>query len=669
MIKKVESFGIGADWLTEIRRDVVAVWLSTRDRKLSEVIRENYRLSAETEADPGDYDLISNPYWEKVIDFAGSNRCNRITILKSTQVGGTVTSQGVMLALAVIDPAPAMVVFPTQDEAIIQRNRLYGNAMASRHKFSRLVPPHRLWNTRSIELGATNINIAFAGSPQRLRGKPCKRVFLNECDVYEYDGDAGNPHKAATERTKQFFDHTIIEESTPIGEDSYIFASWEKSQKNRWHVKCPCCNAWQELRFFTNQEGLGGISGYTDKDGNLLEPNEAEKRAYYRCIKGCEIGQQYKNSMVAGGKWVAEGQEISEDGTVSGEPYRDDRHIGFHIWTIMQSKQSIGGIAAAFVNHKNDNRVLDFFQNWLGLRFRVRKSLPAWDIVGKKFKSEFQLGQVPSDCWFLTSGCDVQDELVYWIVVGWAPGRTPHVVDFGEIYKLQGSDLFSSMISEDEQDILLSSDLAKLSPTVLETQWPVIGVSPFGKDRMAVRLVNCDTNHRTREVHDLWAKLKSDRFRCVRGDDSVKPKEKYRMSVVERNTRTGEVYREGGLRLWHIYRTLYQDAITQRLQLDSPSQPSAFRFPSDIVTRGKKLLRQFSNVRKNRKGYYEIINGAIGKDYRDCFGYAEAAADMVVGQMGWDAKDWELWRESYLGRNREATKKASSHDHQSILER
>lgn len=647
----VEDFAQSTDF---IWRSILRLTYANDNRRLSELIASQYRLSSATESDPGDYDLDSNPYWRDVIDAAADKQVRRISILKSTQVGGTITVQGILFGLSVIDPAPAMAIYPTQGEAAKQRDRLFGNALESRKQFADLVPPERLWNMRSMSLGSSEVYLAWSESPQRLRGKPCKRVAKHECDIYEYDGDAGNPHKAADERTKQFWEYLILEESTPVGDDSYIYGQWMKCQQRRWYCPCPHCGEYQELRFFPPksgpQSGRGGVAGIHDAQGNLLEPEAAERSAYYVCVKGCKIEQHYKNLMIARGVWVAHGQEIAKDGTVIGRPHRDSKHVGFHIWTIMQSKISLGRLARAYVEHVNDSDLRSFFQNWLGLRFQAAKAMPSHRTIATKYSKEYPKGQVPSDVWFLTSGTDVQLDQLYWLVVGWAPMRTPFLVDWGEIYR-DRAEVYGDSISTGEDDaddnVIMASDLSKLSSVVLERTWPVqSGVNPFGRSEVSVRLLCCDTNHRTDEVHQLARSLKTLRFRCVRGDDAVKPRERFRMSIVDRNSRTGKIY-EGGLELWSIYKNYYQDAITERLSAAS-DQSMAFRFPSDINQRGKKLLRQICNVRKDKRGYYETISGSLGKDYRDCLGYAEAAADMVVGQIGWSEQAWLEWRRKFL---------------------
>lgn len=637
--------------LGKLREECAKVWDVTSDMTIAEALEQYYKLSPETEADPGSYDIVNNPYWRKVLNCCDDPEVRRVAVLKSTQVGGTILTQGILLACAVVDPAPAMYVTPTMDEFRIQRNRMFGNALVSERPFRSLVPPKSRWSMTANQLGAMKINCAWAGSPQRLRGKPCKRIIKNECDVFDYNGDAGNPHKAADERTKQFPDSLIFDESTPVGDESYIYGEWEKSNQERWHVRCPHCSKVQEMRFFCAKAGkyakCGGVSGYRNSEGDLLEPEEAKKKAFYVCLNGCRIEQNHKNSMIRGGVWIPRGQKarwVDGKWVLEGKPVRDREHSGFHVWTMMQSKISIGTLAAAFVEHFNEGKMRDFFQNWLGLRYRVGTRIPSWEVVGSKFARQYKTNTVPDVCWFMTGAVDVQEELVYWLVLGWAPNRTPYLISWGELFKdeVEGD-------AEIGDGIILASDLKKVPDVLLNRRWPVANgsITPNGKSSLPVLLGGIDSNYRTHEVHDLVRSWNNeDRFRCIRGDDKV-GSQLFKRSVIEKNSRTGEAY-EGGLVQWQIYRTHYQDKWTERLQA-APNQAGALHLPEDIMPAGKKLLRQMVNVKKNQKGYYEIKDGQIGKDYRDLVGYCEALADMAVGKDGWSESKW---RRKLIEKNR-----------------
>jgi hypothetical protein len=206
------------------------------------------------------------------------------------------------------------------------------------------------------------------------------------------------------------------------------------------------------------------------------------------------------------------------------------------------------------------------------------------------------------------------------------------LIGFGEVFQstAQGED--------DEEGIILASDLRTIPELILTPRWPVNGMNPRGKKMLPVRKCGIDSNYRTMEVHDLVRFVANEeRFCCIRGDDSVGP-QNIRRSVISANSRSGLEYEEG-LVQYQLKRTYYQDQFAARL-LAAPNQEGALHLPSDILPSGKKLLRQCANVKKNDKGYYEMVDRSLGKDYRDLFGYNEGMADLVVGDLGWTEKAW-----------------------------
>ena len=636
------------------------IWRADHTRRISDVVAANYCLSPETESDPGPVDLEIARFWREPLDFCNDPRVRKITVMGSTQVAKTVFCQGAILALAEVDPAPSMFVAPTNDEIRVQRDRIYGNALASEDPFAARVPPKRLWNLQKLDFAGQLVYLAFSGSAQRLRGKPCKRVFMSEIDVYDFSNAAGDPIKAAGERVKQFTDSLIFQESSPTGEDSVIFNEYQKSDQRKLHVQCPKCGRWQEFRFFPYAHGelagRGGVVGYRDQAGNLIEPDEARKRVHYVCESGCEIDQSYKNAMISGGRWVPIGSSVLDaDGDWPIVGKKGVRHVGFHIWTAFNPKISLGDIAATFIEFVNDGALREFFENWLGLRFKSGKRIATWEDVARRYKSDYSICEVPAAVWFLTCGIDVQGDRIVFLIVGWGPGRTPYLIQWGQLYQTVGKVEADADESDQlEPGVLISSDLSQIPGIVLDRSFPVAGgVNPLGLDRLVVRVAGVDSNFRTHDVHD-WVKSVDqygDRVRAVRGDHTVDPREKYRRNIVDRNTRTGEIYK-GGLEQWGIFVDGYESKVSDRLGAQAGTV-GAIRLPVNVLPDGQDMLKQLVNkqrvVERDPRGktrtVYKVVSSKIGVDYRDCLIYAEAMADMVVADIGWSESDWIEWRD------------------------
>jgi len=646
--------------LSRFRRVGAAAWRPKETLPSSDWCERHFHLSRDWEASGGLYDLTRRPYWRDVLNLFDDPEVFRITVQKATQVGGTLTLIGAILAAAKTSPAPAMVCLPNRDAAIEFRDRVYAN-MRESPELRRYVPPEGRWNTRHIDLGTYRVYLAWSGSRQRLRGRACARVYLTEKDVYQTGStDGGDPNKAAGERVKSFWRWKIYGESSPEGDPSTIGDDYAASDQRRWYVECPHCGKWQELRFFPykagKRAGRGGVGGLKDEAGNWRDPEDARNQAHYICVAGCQIDNADKQDMVEGGQWVPKGQWVDRNGRLAGKPDRPPRHAGVHLWSIHSEKISFGDLAAAYLEHRRDGKIAEFWNNWLGLAYTPRAKMPHWKKLGSRLAGTHLRGQVPSDVWFLTAGLDVQEDRVYWVIRGWGDQVTSWLIDWGQLIR------YGDEVEEDDDGtIRLKSDLLQIPETVLDRRFPIVGgkENPLGRTSLRVRLAGIDANYRTMDVHE-WLRSLDDttrkRIRAIRGDHKVDPREKYRMNEIERNTRTGEIYK-GKLELWGIFVNVFKQDLADRF-LAPANEPGAFLVTSDARVAGTDYLRQLVNepktIETDRHGRRKVVwkerSHQIGHDFWDCEVYARALAEMIVGDRTWDASRWPRPQRNQEGR-------------------
>ncbi len=638
------------DRITAAWRDA---WAPRPRIPLAEWCQQNIRLDTDYEATAGVYDLAARPFWREPLEAFEDPEVQQVTFLKSTQIGGTLTLLSLIVAMSEVDPAPMMVVTPDLISCVELRDRVY--AMASKTRATReRVPRERDWNNRHIDLGTCRIYMAYAGARQRLRGRPCAKVFLTEVDVYQGHARGGDPVAAASRRVGAFYRHKILAESTPDGDDSVIAARYEASDQRKWHGCCPHCGAWQQLRFFPYKHGevagKCGIGGLTDDQGAYVDEETARAQAHYICVRGCRIEEQDKSKLVETGRWVPKGQRI-EDGQLVGERAKGARHAGFHLWSIMSPTTSFGSLAGEYIVARRDGKLRDFWQNSLGLKFASTTRMPTWQQIAARLAGDHPRCTVPAAAWFLTAGIDVQEDRVYGVIRGWGDGRTSWLVDWVVLNRVMGE-------SEDDS-AAIKGDLIQLQQAVLARQYPIFGADTNvrGESLMRVRLAGIDANYRTPDVHDWLSSLEHrdrKRIRAIRGDSHVKTSKKYRMTEVEVNARTGRRY-EGGLELWGIAVDHFKHDLADRFHIHR-DEPGAFVLTSDVGSLGVEYLRQLVNESKvqtiGKDGRIEIKwqprGHMIGHDYWDCEVYASALADMVVGSLGWDARRWPVPRQRPL---------------------
>lgn len=572
--------------------------------------------------------------------------------MASTQVGKTLTLIAAILYLAEHDPAPSMVVVPDEKSATEFRDRLYANATQSLKQggLKRVkVPKKRFWNSRFADLGTMRLYLAWSGSRQGLRGRPCRRVFLSEIDVYEGNKKAGDPVAQAHQRTKAFWRFLHYHESSPTEHPSPI-AELEQAAdvRYRWHCPCVYCGHEQETRFFPQANGphagRGGIHGVRDASGGVVSPDVARKQAAYQCEAcGKLIDDSRKQEFIEAGRWVAIGGK-SLDGS--------RRSVGFHLWTIHSETLSFGAIAASYCEAHEKGKLRDWWGNCLGLPYRPKGRIPQWVEVGERLACDHLRGTVPAWAWFLTAGKDVQSEEngCRYVIRAWGPGRRNCLVDWGWIDRP----------TEDAGARIVRPDLDEAGRRVLQSRFPVVGGrNPLGFDALEVRLLNCDSGHAPKKVHDWLRSLPpewvhgdgTERVRAVKGSgqlDGVR----FAKSIVEKNVRTGEAY-EGGMVVWRCsVAEMYPDFVDSLFAINGAA--GALHFYRDIVTDGKAYLQQICNLEKRAK-----IDARTGKvaiewgrrstqipiDFADAEIYAAIAAEMVVGDLGWDPATWERWRQ------------------------
>lgn len=646
-----------------VRQAVADAWIPPRRRPPQRWVPKRVRL------DPGIegrafITLADRPYWRDVLaDFADPEVWSQ-TICAAPQVGKTLMNLAAILWCAENAPAPGMLVLPDKDTAIEIRDRLYAMADESiRRGLLRNVrtPPKRMRQARYVDLGRMRVYLAWSGSRQRLRGRPCRYVWLSEIDVYSAGNkQAGDPIKAAHQRVKAFYRHLIVHESSPSADPSRVGElESESSARYRWHCPCPHCGRFQELRFFTHTQGelagKGGLAGYRAGESKECLPQEdARRSAHYICEAGCRIENEHKDQMVRQGVWVPFGCRCI-DGKIVGDAPKSRRSVGRHLWSIHSPTISFGDVAAAYVEAKTTGREADFFKDWLAIPYRRQGRVPRWEELGRKSAWTHGRRQVPRECWFLTAGVDVQGENngVRYVVRGWAPGRTSWLIDWGWIDRTPG----------DEAE-LVKSDLRKLSDLILDSSFPVIdgvGVSaenPLGKRAVGVRLLNIDSNHLPIKVHrwmrslpEAWAVGDRARVRAVRGDHQINGDLRYRPRELERVVRSGEEY-EGGMVQWGIYVYPYYDEQLQSISSE-PGRDGSWYVTADCLTQGKSYLEQVVNFAPQtvvddktgaRKTLWGPRNNRIPVDFWDCEIYALAAAEMVIGDLGWSRESWEQWR-------------------------
>lgn len=639
--------------LAECRRRSAKIWKPRKRTTVADWAHEYIRLNPQMEASSGRYDLRKNPFWKDILNAFNDAEVRHITVMKSTQVGGTLTLIAGVLALSVLDPAPSMIVGPDELYLTEVRDRTYANAEES-PVLRRNVPPERMRSMRHIDLSSARYYLAWTGSPQRLRGRACKRVFRSEIDVCQSPPRGGDFMKASAQRIKRFFNTLVYDESTPDGDPSRIADGYDSGHRAKWLCKCPHCGERQELRFFVFKDGQragnGGIAGLKDEDGNYLSPEQAIKTAHYRCVNGCRIDQDAKLDLVTSGVWVAEGQTVDADAIVHGKPSRGRRHLSFHIWSVHSPTISFADLAVAYLEARRDGKLREFWQDWLGMRYESRKRLPEWNIIGNRLAGTYRRSTVPQQAWFLVGAVDVQLDGCYYVVRGWGDGCTSWLVDCGHLQRYESEDVDLSRMSEEELNQFFRSDLKQVHDAVINRYFQVAdGKNPLGKERLRPVMTLIDSQHRTREVHAFVQTQDERRVRASRGEHKITGQDRFRETIVERPQRGGPSYGTPR-KVLNIFTPHYKEALQEKFLLP-PNSPGSWNLYWNVVATSADYLRQIANEKPTelidkqtgrKKILWKPVRESWGNHYGDCEVYSFAGAEFLLKELRttWDASRW-----------------------------
>jgi phage terminase large subunit GpA-like protein len=370
----------------------------------------------------------------------------RIVAVMGAQMGKTEAFWNVIGWRLDDDPTPILYVGPTQ--------KLTESMSSDRvMKMLRSVPS--LWDklekgkkNKITEkfIGGVRLGFAWAGSPTELAGHPAGLVLLDERDRMENSvGGEGDPGELAEARIATFPDGKLAVVSTPtegtvdvarheatgiehwqVGDavESPIWRLWQEGSRHEWAVPCPECGDYFVPRF---------RHLHWPKDST---PHQALHAAALTCINcGGLIQHAQMHAMNAAGRFVAPGQRIEKDGTVTGEAPATEA-ASFWVSGLCSPWQTFGQRARSFlsaVRSGDPDRIRTVLNTRFGELYAERGEAPTWDRV-MELRADYASKEVPEGVLFLTAGVDVQKDRLVYVVRGWTHHMGAYLIEFGELW-------------------------------------------------------------------------------------------------------------------------------------------------------------------------------------------------------------------------------------------
>ena len=400
---------------------------------------EKYRvLESKSSAMPGPWNNSVTPYLVDVMNEFNNYETEKIIFAKPTQIGGTEALQNIVGYIVSQDPAPTMIVYPTETLAkSVSENRLQPMLMASADLEKRFDK-----NSSLLELQFDGMYLTLAGSnsPSGLSSKPIRFLLLDEVDKYPgASSREADPVRLALERTKTFHNKKIYLTSTPTLKTGHIWREKEEADiEKHYFVPCPHCGEYIELQFknirFPDDEDMG----YADR---------AEFAVYVCQICGCIITDNAKHGMLKQGEW-----RVVRCNT------KYARNVAFWINTLYSPFVRWADIAKEFLATKDDpDSFQNFVNSWLAEPWEDTKLKTNAELVMDR-QTEVAQFVVPSWAKMLTAGVDVQESSLYWTIRAWGDYLTSQNIAHGQALSFSEIDIImnTEYMTEKNEPVLVN---------------------------------------------------------------------------------------------------------------------------------------------------------------------------------------------------------------------
>lgn len=563
--------------VTEYQKEALKFLKPPEDITVSEWADKYRILDAKTSAMPGPWRTEQTPYLKGIMDEFNNYETEEIVYIKPTQVGGTECLQNMAGYIIQQDPAPTMIVYPTDKLAeSISENRLQPMIKAAPTLKKRFLENES--SKLELQFDGMYLTLEGSNSPSSLASKAIRFLFLDEVDKYPgASKKEADPISLARERTKTFHNRKIFITSTPTLKTGHIWKAKEDADiEKHFFVPCPHCGEYIEFKWkqvhFPKEEGM-----------SLADRAEFASYVCQEC--GCVITDQDKPDMLRLGEWRTVKQNT-----------KFVRKVAFWMNTLYSPFVRFSEVVKEFLKSKDDPEQLQNFVNsWLAEPWEDTKLKTNADLVMER-QTEYEELVVPDWAKMLTGGVDVQENCLYWTIRAWGSYLTSQNIAHGQAFSFQ----------EVERVMNLEYQMPDGTP-------------------MVVALALIDSGYNADLVYDF----------CVSNSDWALPSKgssnpmlsHYKISTVNKTDS-----RAFGMNLVLVDTGKYKDMIAGRMKKKNGSgswmvYAGCDREYAEQVTAEHKVNVKMGNGKVKQE--WQLKTSHADNHYLDCEVYALAAADAL----------------------------------------
>jgi phage terminase large subunit GpA-like protein len=542
----------------------------------------------------------------------------RVVIMSSAQVGKTEILNNTCGYYIDQDPAPMMIVMPTERDAESwSKDRFTPMARDTPALQGKISDPRSRFGDNKIlhkKFPGGHMTIVGANAPSGLAARPIRVLLFDEIDRYPQSaGSEGDPVNLATKRTTTFWNRKLVLVSTPTNKGaSRIETAYEGSDQRQYWVPCPDCGESQTLKW---------ASVHWDK---AVDGEHLPETAHYVCEHCGSVWDDEKRwSTIKDGEWIAQ------------EPFTGT--AGFHLNEIVSPWVRLASMVRNFLDAKKggDELMKTFINTSLGETWVEKGEAPEWERLAER-REDWPAGIVPERGVYLTAGVDVQKDRLECDIWAWGRGLESWLVDH---IVIEGGPSSESAWEE------LTALLGKT--------WEHANGNTMALSRLAI-----DTGYETNAVYAWSRKVGYGQVVPVKGLEGFNRATPVTGPTYVDATTAGKKIRRGA-RLWSVSTSAFKSESYRFLRLDRPTEegvtagarfaPGTVHIPKWIDSEWLKQLtsEQLVTVR-NRRGFSKLEWQKMRdrNEALDLRVYARAAA-WIAGLDRWSEKVWAELEEHF----------------------
>ena len=584
---------------------------------ISDWADQNRRLSSEASAEPGQWRTSRAEYQRGIMEAISDAGVEIVVIMSSSQIGKSECLLNCVGYHVDQDPAPIMVVMPTERDAETwSKDRFSPMARDTPCLTGKIADPKSRDGNNKIlhkRFPGGHLTIVGANAPSGLASRPIRLLMCDEVDRYPFSAGAeGDPVNLAKKRTVTFWNRKIVLVSTPTNKGaSRIETAYEESDQRQYHVPCPECGSEQVLTWPQVQWGKNA-------DGT-----HRPETARYHCID-CDAAWRDET------RWAA----IRKGHWQANQPFAGI--AGFHLNEIYSPWVRLEAMVKAFLSARagGDEAMKTFVNTSLGESWVESGEAPDWQRLSDR-KEDWQPGSVPADGLFLTAGADVQKDRIEVDVWAWGRGLESWLIDHIVIEGGPGSETCWTTLTE-----------------LLGRTW-----QHANGMQMTIARIAIDTGYETPAVYGWARKAGFGQVAPVKGVEGFNRASPVSGPTFVDATIAGKRLRRGA-RLWTVAVSTFKSETYRFLRLERPTPEElagGSRFPAGTLHLPgwidsewlKQLVAEQLVTVRNKRGFSRLEWQKLRErnEALDCRVYARAAA-WILGADRWSEAQWlELERQ------------------------